>query len=64
MRVVHLFLIDTLLSTTAVQFGSRVISEVDYGDTIKAVHSSVFNGLGCCFQSISGTRVRYDETCL
>ena len=28
----------------------------------KAVHSSVFNGLGCCFQSISGTRVRYDET--
>jgi hypothetical protein len=69
MRVVHLFLIDTLLSTTAVQFGSRVISEVDYGDTILAgkfqtVNSSVFNGLGCCFQSISGTRVRYDETCL
>ena len=36
MRVVHLFLIDTLLSTTAVQFGSRVSSEVGYGDTILA----------------------------
>ena len=48
MRVVHLFLIDTLLSTTAVQFGSRVISKVDYGDTILAgKFRTVKCGQGC-----------------